>query len=383
MKTAKTMIREWEKTHPLNFFQTFTYVRPRKNGEATVEVWGACRHKRRKTNDLVMKKFYVFKTERKTHYHRDILIVDNWSTVAGGPHIAYDKRFCGGRDVFHYVWNQVGGEWEDVRGKWLLATNDQLLPNYGVMLNGFENTRYKYCAYTTRGGMSVMDYLALWKEFPQIEIFSKMGCYRLFDRDFLAKCRDDKEFAKFVFKNRTFISEHSMSPSAIRGAFRRHMNCCDYEKWKIDSYMERIARIEAEKERKRLATDKAYARAVRLEKKRILALYEKLKSICGQYGAYEVIVPKTKEEMIAEGNAMHNCIGHMYASRQGRDAICLFLHKDGKPFVDIEISPMNYSVIQVRLVCNENAGSVEWEIARKLAERIRNIRKPRKTRKAA
>lgn len=96
-----------------------------------------------------------------------------------------------------------------------------------------------------------------------------------------------------------------------------------------------------------------------------------MKDICATYGAYEVYVPQNAEEMIQEGVAMHNCIGQNYVSRQGDTSLCIFLRKNGKPCVDIEINLKTFKVVQCRAVCNLDADKSAWEVAREVAEMCR------------
>ena len=89
------------------------------------------------------------------------------------------------------------------------------------------------------------------------------------------------------------------------------------------------------------------------------------------YGAYEVIVPQTSAEMLDEGVAMHNCVGMCYAKHQGETDICIFLHKAGKPCVDIRINLKTFELMECRAVCNKKAPEDAWEVAYKLAEAVR------------
>lgn len=128
-----------------------------------------------------------------------------------------------------------------------------------------------------------------------------------------------------------------------------------------------------EEERRKREIEKKKKNEFAERKQRILDLYLKLKSICGMFGAYEVIVPKNERQMKAEGKRMHNCVGHMYPCRQGIDAIVLFLHKNGKPFVDIEVDPFTFKVKQCRKVCNEEADADANRKAKELAVKIKSI----------
>ena len=137
-------------------------------------------------------------------------------------------------------------------------------------------------------------------------------------------------------------------------------------------------RREAE-ERRRLRAIEAERRRARKERSEyrrkydaaIRDLYNRLKGVCKAFGAYEVIVPRTSADMLDEGAAMHNCIGKHYASRQGKDDICIFLHKDGKPCVDIRISLKSLKLVECRGVCNKDADKTAWTVAKQVAEAVR------------
>jgi hypothetical protein len=62
---------------------------------------------------------------------------------------------------------------------------------------------------------------------------------------------------------------------------------------------------------------------------------------------FSVVIPNTETEMIAEGKAMHNCIGGYYHTKwlTGGTEVA-FIRKDGKPYIDLEIC--NGEIVQAR-----------------------------------
>ncbi len=127
----------------------------------------------------------------------------------------------------------------------------------------------------------------------------------------------------------------------------------------------------AEELRKRKAED----RRKRRERKERLARW---KRICGYLdtmdgrtiGGYEIVVPKTAEDLIAEGNAMRNCVGAYGENFKEGKAILLFFRKDGKPFVDAEINPSTFAVKQVYRFANSAASRADKRLVSRLAREI-------------
>ena len=362
MKMEKVILAH-EATHaPVNNdIRLYAYVRPHKNREATVEIWGAMYHKR--NAKFVAKKFFAFRTDRDTYAMRDTLQYNSWSTMCH-DHICYTFPEAGGRDYHREAERKYGGDWKSLKGKWLKdrisKTADGHLPRYVQFLNGWEDTKYKYCGYDWKSGFFFAEYLALWRKHPKAEILSKMGCYQLLTDRFLKRLDTDKPFAKYVCKYNDAIRRHAMKPMEIYKAFKDGTDLTRYVQMLEAREAERQA-AEAAKQRKDYEKyDAAIAK-----------LYERLKDIFGTYGAFEVVVPQNSCEMLKEGEAMHNCIGKCYAPRQGETDICLFLHKDGKPCVDIRINVETFQLMECREVCNKQADDSAWEVAREVAEQVR------------
>lgn len=352
MKTPKTMIREYEKSRKVGTaLRLYTYVRPRKNGEATLEIWGAKNHMRRKGAPVGYKCFFKFRTDSDSYRVRDVLHYTSYSRMMH-DHLCYHAPEIGGTDYSYHL--------DENRGKWLFnrvsETDRAFMPAWCTMLNDFSGTKYRWCAYDVCCGLSAIEYANLYREFPIAEVISKSRNFQLLTREFLGHLASDKAFARYVAKNHHHISLHHMSVSNVETAWKRGKTCEEYMKALLDVRRERERkRVEAMElaERKRLEEEMA---SMRKWNRKMMALYERIKSICGQYGCYEVIVPKSSDEMYAEAEAMHNCIGRCYTSNHamGHD-VCIFLHKDGKPCVDMRIDPKSMEIKECRFVCNKDA----------------------------
>ena len=363
MKSPQTLIRERvgnallaDRAKTL----VFCYVRPRKDGEATLEYWGARKHK----GKVKCKLFFKFRTDRDRYELRDIVHYTSWSYLCPS-HICYSFPEAGSIDYVKKVTSDPKAhDWDY---NLVSDTEKCFLPTFAPILNDFGETRYKYCGYNHNCGMFALDYLRLWEQYPQAEILSKAGCFRLLTKPFLKRLATDKPFAKYVARYHAAITEHAYGIRDLYELYREKRDPNAFNDFMREKQRRREA-IELERAQnaaKRLRDEyAAYDKA-------IMRLYMKVKDICATYGAYEVIVPQTAQEMLAEGAAMHNCIGKCYASSQGRENLCIFLHKDGKPCVDIRIDLRTFAVAECRAVCNKDAPDSAWEVAREVAERVR------------
>lgn len=356
MKSPQALIREREGGALLADrakTKVFLYVRPRRDGEATLEYWGARKHKGR----VRCKCFFKFRTDRDRYDLRDIVLYHSWSPLCPS-HICYNFPEAGSRDYMAEVTDDPKArEWDCASVE---KTDKAFLPRYAPLLNDWSGTRYRYCGYDHNCGMFALDYLRFWEKHPKAEILSKAGCFRLLTEPFMKRLDRNKPFAKYVARYHVAITEHAIGIRDIYKFYRENRDLNQYVAY-LREEEARKAQAEAEKLRKEYAKyDKA-----------IMRLYEKVKDICATYGAYEVIVPQTAQDMLAEGAAMHNCIGRCYASRQGVQDLCLFLHKDGKPCVDIRIDLKTFALVECRAVCNKQADDSAWEVAREVAERVR------------
>lgn len=131
---------------------------------------------------------------------------------------------------------------------------------------------------------------------------------------------------------------------------------------------ERIAREKEEK--RRLAEERREARRRLAHWKMICGYVDE--SVVGKlYGGYAVAVLRDKRDLIAEGNAMHNCIGDYGQSVKEGRALLLSLRQDGKPVYDVEIDPESMRVVQARKKDNKNAPRQIHALVRSIASDIK------------
>lgn len=366
MKKVEMLIEQREAIvpPPNNDIRLYAYVIPLPSGEAAVEVWGT-RYSRyvRDHGKRITKRYFRFRTDRDTYTTKDTLQYNSWSPLCA-DHICYSMPEAGGRNYHREAEKRCGGNWTSLLGQTLTdrisKTAKGHLPRYIPFLNGFEGTRYKYCGFDWKSGWFFADYLRFWEKYPKAEIISKAQCFHLLSDTFMRRLERDKAFAKYVARYHTAIKEHAIGKGDIYKFYRENRNLDQY-----GAYLRERERIRLEREAEARKAEQAKHDA------QILALYEKVKDICATYGAYEVIVPQTAAEMVDEGTAMHNCIGYCYAQKQGDTDICIFLHRNGKPCVDIRIDLKTFKLMECRAVCNKDAPEDAWTVAKELAEMCR------------
>lgn len=88
-----------------------------------------------------------------------------------------------------------------------------------------------------------------------------------------------------------------------------------------------------------------------------------------------VVLPMNVKQLIDEGNAMHNCIGGMGYDKRICDgkSLIVFLYKDGKPFVDIEIDRERWTVRQCYAKCNTNTEEKINAFAKRICAKAKAI----------
>lgn len=365
MKKVEMLIEQREAIMPPanNDMRLYAYVKPLASGEAVIEIWGTqfSRYVRDK-GKRVTKRFFRFRTDKDKYTTTDTLQYNSWSSLCA-DHICYSMPESGGRN--YHKEGKYGANWTHLLGQTLTdrisKTAKGHLPKAIPFLNGFENTKYQYCGFNWRCGWFVMDYLNFWKKHPKAEIISKSGNYRLLTDSFMSRIEQDKSFAKYVARYHTAITEHAIG---IKDLYKYYKENRNLEQYVALMREERRRRAEAEMEKLREEYSK-YNEAIN-------ELYNRVKDICGHYGAYEVIVPQNSADMLAEGIAMHNCVGTNYTSRQGKSDLVIFLHKNGKACVDMRIDLKTLELVECRPICNKGeAEDAAWMLARKVTEAVR------------
>lgn len=375
METAKQLIKKYESDTPQKGVRIYGYVKPLANGEAKYEVYAAA-NSRNKGNPLMTKRIYCMRTDKPDNYSiRDTIEYLSWSPLCH-DHLIYDFHENGGptrKDYEKCVNNYTRGKWEKCQIEGRKAQSgqaNQMLPIPMIMLNGFEGTKYQYCGYSPYvTGLPFADFLHLYNITPKVELLAKAGLRRLLTEDMCYFLEAHPHFGKWLAKHWREVRDGFWSPHRTK---REYAKTDPIALEEVRSAKREEAERRHERERREAEREiRRQRKEARKHERRIRALYEKVKDICATYGAYEVYVPQNAEEMIQEGIAMHNCIGHNFVSRQGDSSLCVFLRKDGKPCVDIEISLKTFEVAQCRAVCNANAPEDAWAVAKELAEMCR------------
>lgn len=134
----------------------------------------------------------------------------------------------------------------------------------------------------------------------------------------------------------------------------------------LEAYEERANRKEA----RRLAKErKAYNSGIKSVAE-AFAMLSRLKA-----HGLAVVLPMNVKQLIDEGNAMHNCIGRMGYDKRICDgkSLIVFLYKDGKPFVDIEIDRERWTVRQCYAKCNTNTEEKINAFAKRICAKAKAI----------
>lgn len=134
----------------------------------------------------------------------------------------------------------------------------------------------------------------------------------------------------------------------------------------LEAYEERANRKEA----RRLAKErKAYNSGIKSVAE-AFAMLSRLKA-----HGLAVVLPMNVKQLIDEGNAMHNCIGGMGYDKRICDgkSLIVFLYKDGKPFVDIEIDRERWTVRQCYAKCNTNTEEKINAFAKRICAKAKAI----------
>lgn len=193
----------------------------------------------------------------------------------------------------------------------------------------------------------------------------------------LPKCVDREELRKYLARSKHTCAEYDWYCYQLN-RLGVDINAYGYmfpskRTWgKVERDMDALEvaeRAEAQRERKREEARE------RRERKERLARW---KRICGyldtmdgrEIGGYEISVPHSAKDLVAEGNAMRNCIGTYGSDFKDGETILLFFRKDGKPFMDAEISPSTFAVKQVYRFANSAASRADKRLVRKLAREI-------------
>ena len=292
---------------------------------------------------------------------------------------------------------------------------DKLFDPYGTLINKDflkKFPEYKYAAWELCNGWEILKYLRLYKEYPQVEYLMKAGLYRIHDsKQILKKISKDKKFCKWLMANKEEIANNYFYNSVIIQAYNcgKPLNYLQKKKElalskRSDTYYQYLKRlfdketlssIEEYLLEKKISTSlyADYARACTelgldmKEKKNLIPhdfkhwhdvrideyatlqaardaekkkkLLEKFATVATKYNsmqhdkkfAFMVMIAKSPEELIKEGDTLHHCVGRMgYDQKMAREESLIFFVRSKEnpdiPFVTIEYSLKNQKILQ-------------------------------------
>lgn len=394
-----------------NVTRYYNQVIPMRNGECRIDTY-AVKTRNKRTGELAIKKVARYYSDRQRYYVRDVIYNNfmhyytvNWCNESfGRKHQA--------------VWEDVDsrmGKWGycdrkdgtiDLGGDWLNWFDGTKYEHCGwAAYSGIQILDYLDCWRISRG-VEFLGKSELWKLItPSFvrKLSTDKGLFNFF-RSHLDEIRQHSCQGGFYCKYSISEIEHAYrrrisladARLAIRAryAFRDYgkhcvlppsidklallkwckkndvteMEYCRYAKY-VQECGEDITAFGVTMPRNFKATLEAYEERAHRKEARRLAKERKaynagIKSVAEAFAMLSrlkrhglaVVLPMNVRQLIDEGNAMRNCIG-----RNGYDerivsgkSLIVFLYKDGKPFVDIEIDREHWTVRQCYTKCNHN-----------------------------
>lgn len=394
-----------------NVTRYYNQVIPMRNGECRIDTY-AVKTRNKRTGELAIKKVARYYSDRQRYYVRDVIYNNfmhyytvNWCNEPFGR-----KHQAVWEDVDAHI-----GKWGycdrkdgtiDLGGDWLNWFDGTKYEHCGwAAYSGIQILDYLDCWRISRG-VEFLGKSELWKLItPSFvrKLSTDKGLFNFF-RSHLDEIRQHScrggfycEYSiseiEHAYRRRVSLADARLAIRA-RYAFRdygRHcvlppsidklallkwckkndvteMEYCRYAKY-VQECGEDITAFGVTMPRNFKATLEAYEERAHRKEARRLAKERKaynagIKSVAEAFAMLSrlkrhglaVVLPMNVRQLIDEGNAMRNCIG-----RNGYDerivsgkSLIVFLYKDGKPFVDIEIDREHWTVRQCYTKCNHN-----------------------------
>lgn len=320
--------------------------------------------------------------------------------------------YIGGYQTGFY-YDGIGKEpkwYED--GKWY-AVESKYFDVFSCLLNIdylAKYPEYKYSAYDLYTGDNILQYLRLYEEYPQTEYLVKFGLsYYVKNKQLLKKIGKDKRFQKWLFNNHFALQGKFYYVSTIIKAYEENKPL-DV----VQAYEEKKKKISADKSLKPIRelfgknihkyidyvdkhniSNRLYldyltacnylgldmsqaknfmphdfmhwhdvrideyhtAKAIKDEEERkelhakFSKVAEKYSKLCNENGAYMVVIAKSPEELINEGEKLNHCVGRMnYGQKFIREESLIFFvrtkENPTEPYVTVEYSLKSKKVLQ-------------------------------------
>lgn len=332
-----------------------------------------------------------------------------------------DKCFCRDIESSYMGGFKVGFYAEGMRqyseprwfedGKWY-DCEDKYFNPYARLINAEYAKKLpelKYSACELYKGECVIDYLRIYRKFPQAEYLVKLGLSRYaLSAQILTLCGKDRRFRKWIANNRIALNlSKRYYVSAILTAYKenkpveevqrfeerkkdlqnrnltaiRNLVSGEYERYFAYTAKQNIGDytyldylracnelgIDMTEDKNRYPHDfkywhdvrideRATARAIKDEKART-DLYNTFAEVAGKYmpmqdnanGEYVVVIAMSPDELKAEGEALHHCVGKMgYDQKFAREQSLIFFVRS-KSAPETPLATIEYSISQKRI----------------------------------
>lgn len=329
-----------------------------------------------------------------------------------------------------YISHNALGHWEEepynpTSGMWKVSSAPVI--NGEVLLT---LDRFKYCGWTDRAGVDVLDYLKSYAARPRVELLAKAGLHRFCVMPgFCKRLETDKRFAKFVATHVEEIKRLRYGADVITRAYRRNITlaeamkqihdrrefkgmflpreidpaaaiafCGDKSRWDYCRYLKNCARLGLDfkdtkvsfprnlKARAKIVQDEVDQIVIRENAEKAAQMdrdiqaaalkFASVERIGARRSAFRVLLPKTNADFVREGKALKNCVGNgHYAAKMARlETLIAFIRTTDKPrtpFVTVEYSPDRRKILQCYVRSNgKPPAEVEAFVARRLLPAI-------------
>ena len=413
-KDAKKLVLAAEATYTgINTTRWYSTVVPKRNGEARILTWAA---KTWQGKPLVMlaAEYHTDKVANKVSgrllvHNFTNQMMFNWLDYGGKEHVAVWSDVDAARNECFDGYDHVYGKGREF---------------YGRFLNGLEDTKYKWCGWALTD-MRISDYLDCYRVSPFVECLAKAGLCRWITPRFVARLVGNKPLMRFVARNAEKLRD--VPPSIVISQYARHAEKTDvdairaatllrtygltslpYAPKRICAWLDRNG-VSPEELRhhvdnlNELKLDLAYEPHVlphdfavyslevedRVHEERELAAFRESEIVrearefahakieewlaTGKIRkSYSVVLPNTEQELREEGSAMNNCVGTYWSRIVKGSCSLVFIRKEGKPYIDMEVS-RDGKIVQMRYNHNKavDAKTPDGRLCAKLATAFR------------
>lgn len=269
---------------------------------------------------------------------------------------------------------------------------------------------YKYSAIDLYKYTDVFKYLRLYEQYPKAELLVKCGLSNIAtSKQILRLCDKDKNFCKWLFKNKDEIAKDSSYISSLIKAYRTNKpikltNKIDYFNRNYNSYKNELKDFLQPNESEKFITyivnkntnvasfidyikacnflglnmnenknryphnfqywhdvriDEMHTKQAEIDKEKRKELYDSFSNVASKYEALQrnlkdnfvVIIAKSPSELVHEGDFLHHCVGRMnYDQKFAREESLIFFVRNKEdiqtPFVTLEYSLKNHKILQ-------------------------------------